>query len=167
MCSRMKPVSENDLRKWLSSVWKHGEKDLGIQWIEPAAGSSVGFPDALLPVWPCLLPVELKVSKKNAFDHFQCEVRPVQRRFHLLMEKQNLFSCFLIAEGSRESFDVWLSHNSFYPWENQKFPGEKLIALKQTINANLSRINFIHELLFLMNKHDQVMLQIPGEHSQE
>jgi hypothetical protein len=159
----MTSVCENDLRAWLKCVWKRGESDLGIQWVEPAKGSSVGFPDALLPIWPTLVPVELKVAKQNCFDAFSCEVRPVQRRFHLLMEKQDLFSCFLIAEGSKNNFSVWLSHNSHYPWENKANAGETLIATNQKTNTSFARVVLIHEILRLMNKHNQVLLQIPGQ----
>lgn len=159
---RMSSVTENDLRKWLSSVWARGKRDIGIQWIEPAAGSSVGFPDALLPVWPSLLPVELKVSQKNAFDAFQCHVRPVQRRFHLLMREADMFSAFLIAEGDKRAFTVWLSHNTVEPWNNSKNAGEVLIASNQTSKASIDKEVLIAALLRLMNKHNQVMLQVPG-----
>ena len=161
--SAMASVSENDLRAWLKCVWKRGESDIGVQWVEPAKGSSVGFPDALLPIWPALIPVELKVSHKNAFDAFTCEVRPVQRRFHLMMEKQNLFSCFLIAEGSKNNFSVWLSHNSVYPWNNSANAGEKLIATNQKASTSYARVVLIHEILLLMNAHNQVLLQLPGK----
>ena len=160
----MNHVSENHLRKWLANVWKRGDADIGLQWIEPAAGSSIGFPDVLCPVWPSLLPVELKVAKRNAFDAFTCDVRPVQKRFHLMMERQNMFAAFLIATGDKESFDVWLCHAAFHPWENNATPGETLIAGNQTTNATVARVHLVHELLNLMNKHDQVMLQIPGQH---
>lgn len=158
----MKPVSENDLRKWLASVWERGKRDIGVQWIEPAAGSSVGFPDALLPVWPSLLPVELKIAHRTPFDTFQCHVRPVQRRFHLLMREANMFSAFLIAEGDKQSFNVWASHNTIEPWNNNAEPGEILVASKQTTNATIDRANLESIFLQMMNAHNQVMLQVPG-----
>lgn len=160
-CARM-TVKENDLRVWLKGAWAKGEKDLGLQWIEPAIGSSVGFPDVLMPVWPAFIPVELKVSERNKAGAFACEVRPVQRRFHLFARKSNYFTCFLIAEGERNAFNVWLAHNSFSPWENNEQAGECLIASKQTINATISRVTIVHELMKLMRKHNQVLLQVPN-----
>ncbi len=155
-------LTEKDLRHWLRCVWSRGNSDIGIQWVEPTSGSSVGFPDALLPVWPALLPVELKLSKFAA-GKYSSDVRPVQRRFHLLMNNRDMFSCFMIAVGDKKSFDVWLAHNSRPVWEKNDHPGEVLIAKNQTASGTIGRLHLISEVLKLMNDHNQVLLQVPGD----
>jgi hypothetical protein len=155
-------VTEKDMRHWLRSVWSRGKGGVGVQWVEPTSGSSVGFPDALLPVWPALLPVELKLSKKTS-SKYVASVRPVQRRFHTLMRANDMFSCFLLGVGDQKCFDIWLAHNSRVVWDHHDEPGEVLIASKQTVNATISRMQLISELLHLMNRHNQVLLQVPGD----
>jgi hypothetical protein len=50
-----------------------------------------------------------------------------------------------------------------YPWENKANAGETLIATNQKTNTSFARVVLIHEILRLMNKHNQVLLQIPGQ----
>ena len=158
-----KNVHENDLRAWLRSVWSKGKGGIGLQWIEPAKGSSVGFPDVLIPVWPILIPVELKVTKKDTNESYSSIVRPVKRRFHLIMKDTNFISFYMLAVGNVDCFDVWLAHNSFSPWSKNNSPGELLIASNQTRKSSIDRLQLASEFLRLMNKHNQVVIQIPGD----
>lgn len=163
----MNNLLEKDLRCWLKTAWSKGKGGIGIQWVEPTAGSSIGFPDALIPIWPVLIPMELKLSKKNKIGNYISIVRPVQKRFHSLMASNNMFSCFLIAYGNKNDFEVWLSHGSKCVWDENKNPGEVLIATKQTSNATISRMQFVSEVLKMMNDHNQVIIQVPGRMQQE
>lgn len=158
----MQNLLESDLRLWLKNVWARGKRGVGLNWIEPAKGSSVGFPDVLIPVWPTLLPVELKVTKKNN-DNYVCIVRPVQRRFHSMMRALNFASFYLLAVGEKDKFDVWIAHNSFSPWENNKTPGNVLIASSQNRKGSVDQMHIVSALLRLMNENNQVIIQIPGD----
>lgn len=153
-------VLENNLRQWLRSVWK--KSGIGLQWIEPAKGSSVGFPDVLIPIAGMFAPLELKVCNKenNTNDYleekpflFSCDVRPSQKRFHLLAQNERIFSGFLVAEGSERSFDVWLSSNEFHTWEKHEKPGQVLIASNQTKSASIIRADFCEILLEMMQNY--------------
>ena len=158
----MQNLLESDLRLWLKNVWLRGKRGVGLSWIEPAKGSSVGFPDVLIPVWPTLIPVELKVTKKHN-EGYSCIVRPVQRRFHSMMKGMNFVSFYLLAVGERDCFDVWLAHNSFFPWETNKTPGDVLIASSQNRKGSVDQMHIVGALLRLMNEKDQVIIQIPGD----
>ena len=148
-------ILESDLRSWLRNVWRRGRADLGLQWIEPAKGSSIGFPDVLIPIAPFLVPVELKIATQNADKTYSSIVRPAQRRFHLLMKKQNMFSCYLSAFGTKENFDVWLSHNSCDVWDRKENAGETRIAESQKISATIDKEKLIFEIVRLMRNHGQ------------
>lgn len=156
-------VLERDLRAWLKSVWSRGKNSVGLQWIEPAKGSSIGFPDVLIPVSPLLIPVELKVVTKEktkgicssdnlilkdtniAYEgyNFSAKIRPAQKRFHLLMAREKIFSCYLTAIGNLDRFDVWLSSALFWRESKREIPGDFLVAQNQTTASNLSRDDFI------------------------
>jgi len=153
----MNPILEKDLRAWLRFVWNNGRKTAPLNWIEPAAGSSIGFPDVLLPIAPCLIPVELKIAKQTKNGRFVSIVRPVQCRFHLTMKMHNFFSCFLIGIGTIKSFEVWLSHNSFPFAEHNDCVGEVLIASNQTTNNTITKDDFIQSIQALMQKHKQAL----------
>jgi len=155
-------VLENNLRQWLRSVWK--KSGIGLQWIEPAKGSSVGFPDVLIPVCGKLIPLELKACKRDMKDNlilndtnkgyaFHCDVRPSQKRFHLLAQNERIFSGFLVANGTERSFDVWLSSNEFHAWEKHENPGQVLIASNQTKSASIIRADFCEILLEMMQNY--------------
>jgi len=161
---KLENVLESELRAWLKSVWN--KKGLGLQWIEPAKGSSVGFPDVLIPFAGKLIPLELKACKRDARTNdnfimndtkegysFSCDVRPAQKRFHLLAQSENLLSGFLVSKGSKTSFDVWLSTNRFRPWDKNQFPGEIKIAANQTRKASINRDVFLSFLTELMENY--------------
>ena len=159
----MTNLLESDLRRWLRSVWSRGRGGIDVQWVEPAKGSSIGFPDAIVIVHPVLLPIELKLSKRLGNGKYVAVVRPVQRRFHLLMKNYDMFSCFLLAVGEKNNFEVWLAHNSFPVWEQNDLPGEVMIAHQQNVNGTINRIHFIKEILNLMKKHDQSVIRTDRE----
>ena len=152
-------VLENNLRQWLRSVWK--KSGIGLQWIEPAKGSSVGFPDVLVPIDGMFAPLELKSCKKDNLIlndtkerySFHCDVRPSQKRFHLLAQNENIFSGFLVANGTERSFDVWLSSNDFHAWEKHEKPGQILIAANQTKSASINRVDFCDILREMMQNY--------------
>jgi hypothetical protein len=161
---KLENILESELRAWLKSSWN--KKGLGLQWIEPAKGSSVGFPDVLIPVSGNLIPFELKACKRDATKKdnlvlndtnegyaFSCEVRPAQKRFHLLAQSENIFSGYLIACGSKTSFDVWLSTNRFRPWNRNNFPGEIKIATNQTRKSSLNRDVFLDYLVEMIENY--------------
>ena len=157
MCGRMDSLLEKDLRAWLRAVWANGKAIAPLNWIEPASGSSIGFPDVLLPVFPILIPCELKTAKKTKNERFVSIVRPVQCRFHLTMLRHGFFSCFLIGYGTKQNFEVWLSHNSFPFADHNETPGEMFICSNQSLNKTIERKELILCLKSLMNKHNQLV----------
>lgn len=152
---RMDCLLEKDLRAWIRNVWSNGKAIAPLNWIEPARGSSIGFPDVLLPVFPILIPCELKIAKKTKQEKFVSIVRPVQCRFHLTMKKHGFFSCFLVGYGNKQKFEVWLSHNSFSFADHNHSPGELFVASNQSITKTISNIELICCLKTLIKKHNQ------------
>jgi hypothetical protein len=157
----MAKLTENDLRRWLRNAWARGKADVGIQWIEPTRGSSIGVPDSLLPIYPALVPAELKLSKKVG-SQYVTTVRQAQRRFHLMMNKQGMFSCYILAHGEQNNFEVWLAHNSFPAWERHDLPGEFVIASGQTLTKTIGRLELIGAIIKLMDRHDQCLIRVPN-----
>jgi hypothetical protein len=151
----MSDVLEKDLRAWLRNVWSNGKTCAALNWIEPASGSSIGFPDVLIPVWPVLIPCELKIAKRSAKNKYFSLVRPVQCRFHLMMKAHDFFSCFLVAYGERNCFDVYVSHNSFAFADHNETPGELLLATKQSASKTMPKTEFIDALKSLLKAHKQ------------
>jgi hypothetical protein len=110
---RIKKMRESDLRSWLREVW--GE---GLQWVEAARGGTTGQPDVLLPLKFGRLPVELKVwgvTRKG----IRAEIRPAQRRYHILEARAGRRTAFLVAVDypDDETAELFVFPGSLMPVE--------------------------------------------------
>lgn len=94
---------EKDLRKWLRAELPENQ----IKWIEPARGSSIGFPDVVISKGTMSWPVELKHWKFST-KGLMCKMRPAQIRYHIMAHRNGqrtaiLFACcsglFMIPGG--------------------------------------------------------------------
>lgn len=109
-------LRESDLRDWLRNTWGPGGH--GLSWIEPTRGSSVGVPDVLVPLYPRLIPMELKINKqKSNARWFKTDVRPAQIRYHQSLAEDMMMSVFLVANGTRDDFGVWLTPGYVKIWK--------------------------------------------------
>ena len=104
-------LSESDLRRWLKDAWNGSHMD----WIEPAIGGTVGYPDVILALEskliPGSIPVELKVAELKPGWMFR--VRPSQIRWHEMNHRAGKRSAFLI--GLTEPFVLALLPGFCWP----------------------------------------------------
>lgn len=135
-----KNLLESDLREWLRNTW--GKGGHGLDWIEPTRGSSVGVPDVMIPVYPRLIPVELKINRQRKNSRwFTTPVRPAQIRYHQSLMEDRFISAFLIANGERDCFDVWAMPGFVEIWKAQEKIGWYCVAVDQTRKGMKSREN--------------------------
>lgn len=82
---------ELNLRHWLrdaAALWNTNNVDqVGIEWIEPAFGSSPGIPDCRIVFKKKSVEIELKHlnMKKRGIEW---KIRPLQRRYHVMGAKE-------------------------------------------------------------------------------
>jgi hypothetical protein len=107
--------SESDLRRWLRENWDEETWGL-LTWIEAASGGTPGAPDVMIPTQNFgMIPVELKVYGRGTTkkERMHVEIRPAQKRYHKLLRKKKLKSCFL-------SFDLLRPRSVKEGWLNAK-----------------------------------------------
>lgn len=140
-------ISEQTLRAWLRSVWAKGSRkdELGLRWIEPASGSTVGDPDVLVPLGGKLVPVELKLGRIGPGDIVApVGVRPAQRRYHNQARRSGIATAYLVAVPDEwDSFDVYLVSGTF---ENEFQPGNLLVSVGEKVNAKIDCGSFLVKL---------------------
>ena len=70
-------MKEKQLRKIVKDIFEAGSNShLGLQWVEPSQGSSVGMPDVYWPHKGQLIGIELKVWTDKVY------LRPAQYAYH-------------------------------------------------------------------------------------
>lgn len=114
-------IKEADVRKWLKLVWRGSGP---ITWIEPDAGSTVGFPDAVLMEFARLIPVELKavtIGEDGLIRHHSGRklgvgVRASQRNWHRAAIDQGVASWFLIGVERGDDVMHIIVAASEQPW---------------------------------------------------
>ena len=85
-------MKEKQLRKIVKDIFEAGSNShLGLQWVEPSQGSSVGMPDVYWPYRGQLIGVELKVFKDR-----MC-LRPAQYAYHYNSWRDGIPSFVLAA----------------------------------------------------------------------
>jgi hypothetical protein len=89
-------MNESDIRHWLREAF--GE---GLQWVEAARGGTVGQPDVLMPTKFGKLPVELKFWSRTR-KGIRAEIRPTQRRFHILEARAGRRTAFIVGLQANE-----------------------------------------------------------------
>jgi len=80
--------SEQNLRDWLGSEvinWNRaGNKKVGLDWIEPTFGSSMGISDCAITYSGATFGVELKHLYARRDGAVCYKIRPVQRRYNFM-----------------------------------------------------------------------------------
>lgn len=102
---REKTMLESDLRKWLRAIWGEGSS---LEWVEHGMGGTPGLPDANLWVYGEQIPTELKMWDETP-SGLKVEIRPVQRRYHLLAARDGRRTAFLVGVDRGSTFDVYLA----------------------------------------------------------
>lgn len=124
-------VAESDLRSWVRKTW--GKGGHGLDWVEPTAGSSVGVPDVMIPIFPRLVPAELKVNRQSYKSrNFLTPVRPAQIRYHQSMADSGLMSVYVVAHGEKDDFSVWITPGYKKIWEEASYTTEKVELKSKT-----------------------------------
>jgi hypothetical protein len=121
--------NESDLRSWLRKVWGDG-----LNWVEPAYGSTLGMPDTQIPVGKSFIPVELKIID-GQYGHWAVDVRPSQIRWH---EKNHLAgkkSAFLL--GAKGTNAVYLVPGWSWPGSEDWVKNMAYVADKRSILTTL------------------------------
>lgn len=143
----MTKISEQTLRTWLRSVWaKNADKAaLGLRWIEPASGSTVGDPDVLVPLGGKLVPVELKLGRVGSGGVVvPVSVRPAQRRYHNQARRSGIATAYLVAVPDEwDVFDVYLVSGTF---ETELNPGNVVVSIGERVNAKIDSKRFLSKL---------------------
>jgi hypothetical protein len=90
-----------ELRKW-ASEWGQSKawRSLPLTWVEAAAGGTFGCADVFVPCGYRLVPIELKVGKWNKHGDLETEIRPAQKRWHVLHSRAFIPTLFLIGVGA-------------------------------------------------------------------
>lgn len=96
-------ANESDLRKWLKGIY--GDE---LRWVEAGFGGSAGLPDVNVPYGQSLaMPVELKMWERYRDGSIKFEIRPVQRRYHIMEARSGRRTAFLAGvKNGNGTFDV-------------------------------------------------------------
>lgn len=93
MVFRKKKVTEQALRDIVR--WCYPK---GIEWVEPAFGSTPGLPDVNIDIGNGIsIPVELKMWQHNKRGHLVAEMRPAQIRYHIMGARKGKRSALLYS----------------------------------------------------------------------
>lgn len=139
---------EKNLRDWLRAVWAKSPRrgELGLRWIEPAFGSTVGDPDVLVPLGGRLVPVELKLGRLvPGGSVVPVGVRPAQRRYHHQARKAGIDTAYLVAvvDDEGDYFDV-----HFVPgdYENRLNPPHAVVSFAEKREPKVNSCLFLTKL---------------------
>ena len=95
---KMKTISELVVKRWFVKCWR--DWALVVYTYEPNAGGTVGVADLQISHNGRLVPIELKVGDFRKGKLLIHMIRPAQVHFHEELERERIFSCFLVAVGS-------------------------------------------------------------------
>lgn len=127
MAFRKKKVAEQALRDLVRWCFPKG-----IEWVEPAFGSSPGLPDVNIDIGNGLsIPVELKMWKLSKHSKVIAEMRPAQIRYHVMGARKGRRSAILFTTpmGDKE-FNLWLLNGKYAPKDK----------LKHDVDANMLHV---------------------------
>ena len=144
-------TKEKLLRYWLLEVMGTSGQ---VQWVEPAFGSTVGLPDALVKISNVRIPVELKFWDQTSRERrIKAKMRPAQIRYHVMAARNGEQTAILYTLkklGDVEAdFDVFLLCGKYCPLNDRDLAttkavhigtkhGNKIIERKLFINTMLS-----------------------------
>lgn len=96
--------NETALKKLFAKAYKNvfGKSNLGVLWVEPSMGSSIGLADAFVMMDSRLLPVEFKHFRKNQ----KFRLRASQYVFHKACERDGLPSFVVCSFETPKGIEV-------------------------------------------------------------
>lgn len=117
MVWKKKKITEDKLRELMRFCFPKG-----IEWVEPAFGSSPGLPDVNIDIGGGVaIPVELKMWKMNNKGLLVCEMRPAQIRYHIMGARKQKRSAILFSTPMNDKeLSLFLLNGVYTPKDKLK-----------------------------------------------
>lgn len=119
MAWKKKKITEDELRRVVRLCFPKG-----VEWVEPAFGSSPGLPDVNIDVgYGISIPVELKMWELNKKGNLVAPMRPAQIRYHVMGARKGKRSAILYSlpvAGSSGELELFLLNGKYAPTDKIK-----------------------------------------------